>query len=74
MSSKVFTSKFRILQTPLKASDLYPDEIVVATDAIDAMLFTFMENGKETLYDATECPEGAAAIRLSPYKEIKESK
>ncbi len=74
MSSKIFTSKFRVLLTPVKASDLAIDEVIVATDAEGGVLYTFMENGKETLYDAFSAPDGAAAIHLSPYKDITESK
>jgi hypothetical protein len=74
MSSKIFTSKFRVFQTPLKASDMSKDEMVIATDAIDGLLFTYMHDGKETIYDITECPEGSAPIYFPPYEDISNSK
>jgi hypothetical protein len=74
MSSKIFTSKFRVLHTPVKASELAIDEVIVATDAEGGVLFTFMQDGKETLYDASESPEGACPIHFSTYREITDSK
>lgn len=74
MSSKIFTSKFRVLRTPVEASDLAFDEVIVATDAEGGLLFTCLQNGKETVYDASECPDGSTPIHLAPYKELIESK
>jgi hypothetical protein len=74
MSSKIFTSKFRVLHTPVKASDLASNELIVATDAEGGVLYTMLENGKETIYDASECPDGACPIHFAAYKEISESK
>ena len=70
MSSKIFTSKFRVLHTPVKASELAIDEVIIATDADGGVLFTFMQDGKETLYSPSECPEGGCPIHFSPYREI----
>ena len=74
MSSKIFTSNLRVLKTPVKASDLANGEIIMATDAEGGLLFTFCKNGKETIYDASECPPDSVPIQLPPYKEITDSK
>jgi hypothetical protein len=74
MSSKIFTSKLRVLHTPIKASDLTVDEVIIATDAEGGVLFTFMQDGKETLYDASEMPEGACPIHFPPFRELTETK
>jgi hypothetical protein len=50
------------------------DEVIIATDAEGGVLFTFMQDGKETLYDASEMPEGACPIHFPPFRELTETK
>lgn len=72
MSCKLFTNKFNVYNTPLMASELLEGEFIIASDAVDGILFTHLENGKETIYsgDDSNIPPDVSPIILPPYKHL----